>query len=157
MLAISLGTRFVHVPYRSGGQMLTAIFQGQGQFGIAVLASAAQQVRDGMVRGIAVTGEHRFPSFPDLPTLAESGVGNLDLGTWNILLGPPGMPGELQSALNRALVASLAEPGLRQRLLTAGVEAWEAPNTPEDARAFLARELEKFRTVVQRTGVRLEP
>lgn len=157
MLALDLGTRFVHVPYRSGGQMLTAIFQGEGQFGIAVLASAAQQVRDGMVRGIAVTGERRFPSFPELPTLAESGVPGYDLTTWNILLGPPGMPREVQAALNRALIASLAEPALRQRLLTAGVEAWEAPNGPGEARAFLVKEVEKFRVVVQRTGVRLEP
>jgi tripartite-type tricarboxylate transporter receptor subunit TctC len=157
MLALDLKTRFVHVPYRSGGQMLTAIFQGEGQFGIAVLASAAQQVRDGMVRGIAVTGDRRFPSFPELPTLVESGVPGYDITTWNILLGPPGMSQELQAVLNRALVASLAEPGLRERLLTAGVEAWGAPNTPEDARAFLVKELEKFRVVVEKTGVRLEP
>ncbi len=157
MLALNLGTRFVHVPYRSGGQMLTAIFQGEGQFGIAVLASAAQQVRDGMVRGIAVTGDRRFPSFPDTPTLAESGVPGYDLTTWNVLLGPPGMPGPVVEALNRALNASLAEPELRQKLLNAGVEAWQQSNTPADARAFMVREVEKFRVVVERTGVKLEP
>jgi tripartite-type tricarboxylate transporter receptor subunit TctC len=157
MLALDLGTRFVHVPYRSGGQMLTAIFQGDGKFGIAVLASAAQQVRDGMVRGIAVTGDRRFPTFPELPTLAEAGVPGFDLATWNILLGPPGMPAEIQATLNRALNASLAEPALQQRLLTAGVDAWTRPNGPPEARAFLAREVEKFRVVVQRTGVKLEP
>ncbi len=157
MLALDLGTRFVHVPYRSGGQMLTAIHQGQGQFGIAVLASAAAQVRDGLVRGIAVTGDRRFPSFPDVPTLAESGVAGYDITTWNILLGPPGMPAAVQSQINRALSGALAEPALRQRLLTAGVDAWSQPNSPADARAFLVREVEKFRGVVQRTGVRLEP
>ncbi|WP_052214179.1 tripartite tricarboxylate transporter substrate binding protein [Belnapia sp. F-4-1] len=157
MLALDLKTRFVHIPYRSGGQMLTAIFQGEGQFGIAVLASAAQQVRDGMVRGIAVTGNRRFPFFPDLPTLAEAGVPGYDIATWNILLGPPGMPATVQAALNRALVASLAEPALQQRLLTAGVDAWTAPNGPAEAREFLVHEVAKFRTVVERTGVRLEP
>lgn len=157
MLAVNLGTRFVHVPYRSGGQMLTAIFQGEGQFGIAVLASAAQQVRDGMVRGIAVTGDRRFPTFPDTPTLAESGVPGFDLTTWNVLLGPPGMPAPVLEALNRALNASLAEPELRQKLLSAGVDAWQQPNTPADARAFMVREVEKFRVVVERTGVKLEP
>ena len=110
MLALDLGTRFVHVPYRSGGQMLTAIFQGDGKFGIAVLASAAQQVRDGMVRGIAVTGDRRFPAFPELPTLAEAGVPGYDLATWNILLGPPGMPAEIQAALNRASMPPWPSP-----------------------------------------------
>ena len=109
------------------------------------------------MRGIAVTGERRFPSFPDVPTLAESGVEGFDLTTWNMLLGPPGMPAPVLAALNRALVASLAEAPLRERLLTAGVEAWTAANTPADARAFLQRELEKFRVVVERTGVKLEP
>lgn len=157
LLALSLGTRFVHVSYRSGGQMMTAIHQGEGQFGIAVLASAAGQVRDGLVRGIAVTGERRFPSFPDTPTLAESGVAGFDLTTWNMLLGPPGMPAPVLDTLNRALTASLAEPALRDRLLTAGLDAWSAPNAPGDARAFLQRELDKFRVVVERTGVKLEP
>ncbi|SDB38317.1 Bug family tripartite tricarboxylate transporter substrate binding protein [Belnapia rosea] len=157
MLALDLKTRFVHVPYRSGGQMLTAIFQGEGQFGIAVLASAAQQVRDGMVRGIAVTGNRRFPSFPQLPTLSEAGVPGYDITTWNIILGPPGLPAAVQEALNRAMVTSLAEPALQQRLLTAGVDAWTAPNAPADARAFLEREVAKFRVVVERTGVKLQP
>ncbi len=157
MLALNLNTRFVHVPYRSGGQMLQAIFQGEGQFGIAVLASAAGQVRDGLVRGIAVTGERRFPSFPDVPTITESGVTGFDITTWNMLIAPPNLPAPVTAALNRALVAALAEQSTRDRLLTAGVDAWSAPNSPADARAFLEREVAKFRNVVERTGVRLEP
>ncbi len=156
MLALDLGTRFVHVPYRSGGQMLTAIFTGEAQFGIAVLASAANQVRGGLARGMAMTGERRFPSFPDTPTLAEAGVAGFDLETWNVLLGPPGMPAETQAALNRALRACLDEPETRDKLLTAGVLAWRAPNAPTDARGFMVREVAKFRAVVERTGVKLE-
>ncbi len=157
MLALDLNTRFVHVPYRSGGQMLTAIFTGEAQFGIAVLASAANQVRQGLARGLAVTGRQRFPSFPDMPTLAEAGVTGFDLETWNVLLGPPNMPADIQAALNRALVASLAEPELAAKLQTAGVLAWHQPNGPTEARGFMQREVAKFRAVVERTGVRLEP
>ena len=156
LLAKDLGTSFVHVPYRSGGQMLTAIFTNEAQFGIAVLASAANQVRGGLARGIALTGEHRFPSFAETPTLAEAGVPGYDLETWNILLGPPGMPAEVQAAVNQALRAALAEPETREKLLTAGVRAWQQPNGPAEARAFLEREVAKFRAVVDRTGVKLE-
>jgi tripartite-type tricarboxylate transporter receptor subunit TctC len=156
MLALDLGTRFVHVPYRSGGQMLTAIFTGEAQFGIAVLASAANQVRGGLARGMAMTGDARFPSFPDTPTLSEAGVTGFDLATWNVLLGPPNMPAETQAALNQALRACLNEPETRDKLLTAGVLAWRAPNAPVDARAFMVREVAKFRGVVERTGVKLE-
>jgi len=157
MLALGLDTRFVNLPYRSGGQMVTAIFQGEAQFGIAVLASAAAQVRDGMVRGIAVTGPRRFPAFPDLPTFAEVGITEADISTWNILLGPPGMPEPVAARLNQALIAALAEPALREKLLVAGALAWEGPNSPADARAFLQAELAKFRVVVERTKIKLEP
>ncbi|MCW8088339.1 Bug family tripartite tricarboxylate transporter substrate binding protein [Sabulicella glaciei] len=92
MLASTLGARFTHVPYRSGGLMLTAIHQGEGQFGIAVLASAAGQVRSGLVRGLAVTSRERFPSFPDIPTLAESALPGFELTTWNMIIAPPGLP-----------------------------------------------------------------
>jgi tripartite-type tricarboxylate transporter receptor subunit TctC len=156
MLALSLGTKFVHVPYRSGGQMLQSIFTNEAQFGIAVLASAASQVRGGLARGIALTGNARFPTFPELPTLAESGVPGFDLTTWNVLMGPAGMAAEAQAGLNRALVAALAEPATAERLLTAGVTAWREPNSPADARAFMQREVAKFREVVRRTGIRLE-
>src|SRR3712207_2944602 len=74
MLAQHLGTQFVHVPYRSGAQMLQAIHTGEAQFGIAALASAHAMVRDGLARGVAITGTERFPTYPDIPTLAESGV-----------------------------------------------------------------------------------
>ena len=63
-----------------------------------------------------------------LGRLAEAGVPGYDLVTWNLILGPPNMPVAVQEALNKALVASLAEPALRQRLLTAGVEAWTEAN-----------------------------
>jgi tripartite-type tricarboxylate transporter receptor subunit TctC len=157
MLARTLGARFVHVPYRSGGQQLQAIYQGQGQWGVAVLASAAGQIRDGLVRGIALTGTERFPTFPDIPTLAESGLPGFDLQTWNVLLGPPDIPAPVLATLNKALIAALADAGLRDRLVSAGVAPWQQPNTPEDARRFMVREVAKFQEVVQQTGVRLEP
>ena len=157
MLALDLKTRFVHVPYRSGGQMLTAIFTGEAQFGIAVLASAANQVRQGLARGIAITGDARFPSFPDMPTLIEAGVPGFDMTTWNVLLAPPAMPAAPLGALNRALNAALAEPQTQEKLLNAGVLAWRQPNASTDARAFMVREVAKFKAVVERTGVKLEP
>ena len=157
MLASMLGTRWVHVAYRSGGQQVQAVHQGEGQFGVAVLASAAAQIRDGLVRGVALTGLERFPTFPQIPTLAESGVPGFDLQTWNVILGPPDMPAELVQTLNKALTAALAEPTLQEKLINAGVSPWRQPNSPADARAFMVREVEKFRLVVERTGVKLSP
>lgn len=156
MLAQHLGTQFVHVPYRSGAQMLQSIHTGDAQFGIAALASANAMVRDGLVRGVAVTGTERFPTYPDMPTLAESGVPGFEFTHFYALVGPPGMAPAVASALNRALVASLGEAPLRDRMLAAGHDTWRAPNSPADARAFIEREVARYREVVRRTGVRLE-
>ena len=90
MVAVSLerGGRFAHVPYRSGGLMVESIARNETQWGVAVLASAAAQVRDNRVRGIAVTGLERFSAFPDLPTLAESGIPGFDLANWFAVIAP---------------------------------------------------------------------
>jgi tripartite-type tricarboxylate transporter receptor subunit TctC len=156
MLAQHLGTQFVHVPYRSGAQMLQAIHTGEAQFGIAALASANAMVRDGLARGVAVTGTERFPTYPEIPTLAESGVPGFEFTVFYILVGPPGMAERTAGALNRALVGSLWDDTLRERFLAAGHETWRAPNGLAEARAFIEREIGRYREIVRRTGVRLE-
>jgi tripartite-type tricarboxylate transporter receptor subunit TctC len=154
---IGLGGRFPHIPYRSGGLMVESIARGETQWGVAVLASAAGQVRDGRVKGLAVTGLERFPSFPDIPTLNEGALPGFDLENWFAVIGPRGLPAEVTASLNRAIRTAIAEPQLRERLLVAGVAPWTRPNAPADAEAFFRAELAKFRDVVARTGVRLEP
>jgi len=79
-----------------------------------------------------------------------------DLTTWNMIIGPPGMAAPLLAQLNRALVASVADAALRERLLQAGVLPWTTENTPETTRAFLSAEVRKYQDVVARTGIRLE-
>jgi tripartite-type tricarboxylate transporter receptor subunit TctC len=159
MFAAVLGLpgRFPHVPYRSGGLMVESIARGETQWGVAVLASAAGQARDGRVRPVAVTGLERFPSFPDVPTLNESALPGFDLENWFAVIGPRGMPDAVVAQLNAAIRAAIAEPQLRERLLIAGVAPWTRPNAPADATAFFRAELAKFRQVVDRTGVKLEP
>lgn len=79
-----------------------------------------------------------------------------ELTTWNMIIGPPNMPADRVAQINRALVATVAESEIQERLIQAGVSPWTAPNTPEGARAFLEAEVEKYRGVVARTNIRLE-
>lgn len=157
MLAQRLGTRFVHVPYRSGAQMLQSIHTGESQFGIAAMASAAQMLKDSMVRGIAVLGPRRFPVFPDIPTIGELGVQGLDSPGWFMLIAPAGVPRAVAEQLNRALIATLAEPLVRDRMIQAGHLPPEGDNSLAHAHAFLVKEAQLYRDVVAATGVRLEP
>ena len=153
---IGKGGKFPHVPYRSGGLMVESIARGETQWGVAVLASAAAQVRDGRVKGLAVTGLERFPSFPDIPTLNEGALPGFDLENWFAVIGPNGLPSDVTTQLNRAIRAALGEQQLKERLLVAGVAPWTRPNAPSDAQTFFRTELAKFRQVVDRTGVRLD-
>ncbi|MDO9499348.1 tripartite tricarboxylate transporter substrate binding protein [Falsiroseomonas sp.] len=154
---MGMGGRFPHIAYRSGGQMVESIAKAETQWGVAVLASAAGQVRDGRVRGIAVTGMQRFPSFPDIPTLNETALPGFDLENWFAVIGPKDMPQPVVAQLNAAIRDALGQAQLRERLLTAGVAPWTRPNSPADVTAFFQAEVAKFRDVVARTGVKLEP
>lgn len=157
MFAQHLGTRFVHVPYRSGAQMLTAIMQGEAQFGIAALASANAFMREGKVRALAMVGNRRFPQFPDVPTMEEIGIPGFDNGGWFMLWGPAGIPRPIAEALNRALNAALRDPNVREKMILAGHDPVQDENTLETTRAFMERELEVMRQMVERTGIRLQP
>ena len=157
MLARAFGTRYVHVPYRSGAQMLQAILTGEAQFGVAALASATPLLREGKVRGVAMVGDRRFPLYPEIPTLGELGVPGFDNGGFFLLIGPAGLPPPVAEALNGALRATLAEAAVRDRLLTAGHEPPAGPNDLAAARAFMQRELAAYQDIVEQTGIRLQP
>ena len=157
MLGQTLGTRFVHVPYRSGAQMVVSIMTGEAQFGIAALASATPLMREGKLRGVALVGHRRFPLFPDIPTLAELGVPGFEDAGFFLLIGPAGIPQPAAEALNRAVQAALHDPTVRERLVFAGHDPVTGPNGLAEARAFMVRELAIMQGIVERTGIRVQP
>ncbi|GGC53924.1 ABC transporter substrate-binding protein [Siccirubricoccus deserti] len=157
MLAQALGTRFVHVPYRSGAQMVQAIMTGEAQFGVAALASATPLMREGKVRGVAMVGTRRFPTFPDIPTLGELGVSGFENSGFFLLIGPANIPPRPAEALNRALVTALHDPVIRERMIFAGHDPVQGANGLAEARAFMVRELAEMKKIVERTGIRVQP
>jgi tripartite-type tricarboxylate transporter receptor subunit TctC len=127
---------------------------GELDFSVEVLASAAPHLRDGTSRALAVTVPRRHPLFPDVPSVAEFGLTDVEITTWNVLLAPRGLPPALLARLNETLNAALAEPALRDRMAAAGVDAAQ-PSTPEETRAFVAAELAKFRAIVRDANIQL--
>jgi tripartite-type tricarboxylate transporter receptor subunit TctC len=148
------GLRAEHIPYRGGAQVMEALAKGEVDYSMEVLASAAPHLRDGISRGLAVTSLRRHALFPEIPTLDELGLKGFDVTTWNVLLAPKGLPPELTARLNGAANAVLRDDQVRERLAAAGVDA-AGDTSPEQARAFLASELAKFRDIVTRAGIRL--
>lgn len=148
------GLQAEHVPYRGGSAVVEALAKGEVEYSLEVLASTQGHLRDGLVRGLAVTSGARSRLFPEIPTLNELGLAGFDVTTWNLLVGPRGLPAPLAGRLSAAANAALAEPALRERLEVAGVDPG-APSTPDSTRAFLEAELAKFRGIVAQAGLRL--
>jgi tripartite-type tricarboxylate transporter receptor subunit TctC len=157
MLAQSLGTRFVHVPYRSGAQMVQSIMTGETQFGVAALASATPLMREGKLRGVAMVGGRRFPTFPDIPTLEELGVPGFENGGFFILIGPAGMQPAVAEALNRALNEALRDPVIREKMVFAGHDPIQVGNSLADAQRFMQQQMDEMREMVAKTGIQIQP
>ena len=148
------GLQAEHIPYRGGAPLVEALTKNEVNFGWEPLGSLTAAIRDGLFRCIGMGSATRHPLFPDVPTMQEAGLAGFEASTWNILLGPKGMPAETVARLNAAANAALAQPEMRERLATAGIDA-VADSTPAQTAAFVAAELAKFKDIVARARLTL--
>jgi tripartite-type tricarboxylate transporter receptor subunit TctC len=144
----------VHIPYKGTGPALTDTMAGHTQFLFGSIAAAAPIVKQGRLRGIAVTTAKRIPAMPDIPTLAESGVKGYEVILWHGLIGPKGLPRAIVDRVNGDLNKALKARDMEEKLAADGVTA--AGGTPEQFAAIIKRDIEVWRGVVQRAGVKAE-
>jgi tripartite-type tricarboxylate transporter receptor subunit TctC len=146
------GTKANHVPYRGSSALLPDLIAGRIAFSVDVAASALGYVRDGRVKGLAISSKQRSSLAPDLPTFAEAGVPGYEAYTWHMVHVPAGTPQAIVTRLNRVVNESVAVPEVRNRLreLTAEVIT---DSTPESARAFLIAERDKWGKVIREAGI----
>ncbi|WP_426957299.1 Bug family tripartite tricarboxylate transporter substrate binding protein [Muricoccus radiodurans] len=139
------------VPFSSTPALITALLRKDVDVAFEIVSPIWGQVRDGAVRVLAVTSANRFPNLPDAPTLAESGLANYDVTSWNALVARAGTPPELVARLNRDLNAVLADPAVRDSLLAVGVAA--QPGTPDEFGRRYAEEARRWRGVIAHAGI----
>jgi tripartite-type tricarboxylate transporter receptor subunit TctC len=111
-------------------------------------------IKKGQLRALGVTSSKRSVVYPELPTLAESGVPGFNAVGWFGVFAAAGTPPAIVSRLNREIVALMEEPETRGRLLAQGAEP--QPGSPEDLRKYLAGEIEKWGKVVREAGIKAE-
>ena len=116
------GIDMIHVPYKGGAPALQGVVTGETQLTFATPPSALPLARAGRIKTIAVTSGQRSPLFPELPTVAESGVAGYDFSFWFGLFGPAGLPEAIVSKLFEASKKVLGDPALRERLVASGNE-----------------------------------
>jgi len=148
------GIDAVHVPYKSGGQSVSAAVSGEVQFAFENPFVTLPLVRAGKVRALASTGETRGAETADIPTMIEAGIPDFVSVSFTGLAAPAGTPAEIVAKLNAAANDSLNSPDVHTALTRLAVEP--RPGTPADFAAFVVRETEKWRTVVQAAKIRID-
>jgi tripartite-type tricarboxylate transporter receptor subunit TctC len=148
------GTEIVHIPYRGGAMAINDLIAGRVQLMFESLNSISPFARSGAVRALAVTGEHRSPGFPDLPTVAEAGVPGYAAPTWSGVIGPAGIPRPIVEKLNVAINRAIRSPAFKERFAVIGDEP--AGGTPEEFAATIAKDSAKWKEVVERSGARID-
>ena len=154
LLQAMSGMQWVHVPYKGVGPALTDLIGGQIEAMMADVHLVAPHARSGRLRVIAVTSTERSGVLPDVPTVSESGVRGYSAGTWFGLFAPAKTPPAIVTRLNEEAGRILADPALRERLATQGIEP--RPSTADQLGAHLRSELAKWRKVVDTADIRLE-
>jgi tripartite-type tricarboxylate transporter receptor subunit TctC len=146
------GVQMEHVPYRGGGPAMTDLIGGQIPILFDVLSGAASFIKAGSARALAVTTRERSPSFPEIPTIAESGLPGYETYTWNAVFGPAGLPGPIVEQLGQLLREVMAEPEIRHRLQELSAEP--VGSSPADLATQVKAELAKWEPVVLAAGLK---
>jgi tripartite-type tricarboxylate transporter receptor subunit TctC len=145
------GLSFTVVPYRTAANTVTDLVAGRVQFTIDSPTMLAPLMRDGQVRGLAVSSAEPSDLAPGLSSLGSSGVAGYEMTAWQVLFAKPGTPPEALAVLSDAARRGLRDPALRGRLLQAGVETW--PDTsPEAADRHVRAEVERWAPIAARVN-----
>ncbi|MEK7943219.1 tripartite tricarboxylate transporter substrate binding protein [Pigmentiphaga sp. YJ18] len=154
IFAARAGFRAVHVPYRGSSQSITDLIAGQLDFMIDPVTTTLPYIQSGKLRALAVSTPQRLPALPDLPTIAESGYADYDVGVWNTIAVLKGTPRPVVKRLAAESARILASEPVRKRLLDVG--AVPVPASPDETRAFVEREQAKYLQIVRDANLKVE-
>jgi len=151
------GTRFQFVPYRGAGPVIQALVAGQIDLSCLEASASLPSVQSGSIRAYALLAKNRWAAAPEAPTIDEAGVPGLYLPFWHGLWVPKGTPADVTAKLNAAVVEALADPAMRARLASLGVELPpREQQTPEGFRAFHRAEIEKWWPIIKEANIRAQ-
>lgn len=148
------GVQMKHIPYRGSGPALNDVVAGQVPIQFDNLPSASEFIKAGSLRGLAVTTKERAASFPDLPTIAESGLPEYETYTWNALFAPPNTPPDIVKILNEAANKALADPTVVERMKQFSAKI--IASTPTELADHVKSEIAKWTPVVKSAGIQAD-
>lgn len=148
------GTSGVHVPYKGGGPVMTDLLGNQVESSFMNINTALPQVRSGKLRALAITSTKRSPLLPDVPTLDESGVKDVNVNSWQAVAAPRGLPADIKKRLFDAIVASVKDPAVTAKLLELGFEV--VLNTPDQFAAYQVSEYMRWQKLISSRNIKAD-
>jgi len=152
MLKAERGVRLLEVPYKGVNSEIPDLQGGQLSAAFLVPQVVLAAIRSGKLRALAVMGRERLPILPEVPTVAELGMPQLEATAWNGIFVPAGTPAAVVQALHRELVKAYTAPDVREQLRNGG--AYAAADTPEEFGAFVRAEKEKWGRLIREAGIK---
>ena len=154
LFRIQAGIDIVNVPYKGTGQAITDLVGGQVQMMMINTIAALPQVKAGKLRALAVTTLKRSSVFPELPTMAESGLPGFDVNSWHGFFAPAKTPAAIITRLNADIVKILGTPEVKDRLGSVGLDP--VGSTPQQLAAYVRSETDKWSKIIKQVGIKPE-
>ena len=141
------GTSGIHVPYRGGGPAINDLIAGHANVSFQNLGAIAQHVKGGALKALAITSEKRNPTLPDVPTMAEAGVQDLQVYSWQGAAGPKGLPPAVKAKLEAEFAAAAQSPEAKAKYEAVGFEV--VGSNGEQFANFVAEEIARWKAVIE--------
>jgi len=151
LLLARAGITAVHVPYKSGAEMTTAVLGEQTDMTFPDISILLGLIRDKKLKALAVTSGKRHPQLPDVPTMAESGIPDYVTTFWTGVVVPAGTPGPIVDALNGAIANGLRTEAVRDAFGRVGAQP--APGSPKEFADFIASEVRNWAAIARTAGI----
>ena len=144
----------MHVPYRGGGPALVGLLGGEVQVFFSAASQMLPYIRDGRLRGLAVTSERRSPLAPELPTMVESGFDGFVTASINFIVAPPGTPISIREQLSEAVAGALASAQVKDAFSRMGAKAEQA--SPKELSSYVAQQQLRWAKIVETTRISID-
>ncbi|WP_245152398.1 Bug family tripartite tricarboxylate transporter substrate binding protein [Allopusillimonas soli] len=152
-LAARSGTQIVHVPYAGSSKAMAAILAGETQMAVLPAAAVMAQVDAGKLKALAVATAKRSAVLPDLPTLSESGLENIEGDAWMGFVAPAGTPEPVITRLHDEIVKIMNQDAVKKKLASMYMEP--VANTPEEMRATVQADLDRWKPVIEANHIQM--
>jgi tripartite-type tricarboxylate transporter receptor subunit TctC len=154
VLAASVGADLVHVPYKGSGAAVTALIAGETDLAVLPAAAVVPHIKAGRLKALAIASAKRSALLSELPTMSELGVSGVTADAWIGFVAPGKTPPAILNRLQREIAQILAEPSVREKLLTQYMEP--VGNTPSEFRAVVAADVARWKPVIQKHKIELD-